>query len=207
MGNSLRDIVFLVLRAGWRRRFLIIVPILLLPPIGFAIGLHAAKTYEAHMTMLIQEPAKDSPYLDDLAVSTRLQERMPVLKSLVRNTQFIEAVATDVGLITEATPNAIRRKITDQIATGLTIELIGTDLVELLGTGLAVLAELGDTSVRYCSDVERTTGLRALARFPGVLEEGETGLSALPKRPAVLAIERSDAAKDTVVRSIKSYGV
>lgn len=131
MTYSLLDIVYLVTAAAWRRRFLILVPMLLLPPIGYAIGLHSTKTYEARMTMLVQEPAKESPYLDDLAVSTRLQERMPVLKSLVRNSQFIDTVATDVGLITSSTPGAKRLKIIEQIAAGLTIELVGTDLVDL----------------------------------------------------------------------------
>lgn len=131
MTKSLLDIAFLVTVAAWRRRFLIIVPMLLLPPIGYAIGLHSAKTYESRMTILVQEPSKESPYLDDLALSTRLQERMPVLKSLVRNPQFIETAATDVGLITPTTSSATRNKIIDQISAGLSIELVGADLVDL----------------------------------------------------------------------------
>jgi uncharacterized protein involved in exopolysaccharide biosynthesis len=129
--KSLLDIAFLITAAAWRRRFLIIVPVLLLPPIGYAIGLHSTKTYESRMTILVQEPSKESPYLDDLALSTRLQERMPVLKSLVRNPQFIETAATDVGLITPTSSSSARNKIIDQISAGLSIELVGADLVDL----------------------------------------------------------------------------
>ena len=131
MGRSVAEIVHLLLAGGWRRRFLICTPILLLPPIGFGVGLFAPKTYETHMTILVQELAKQSPYLGDLTVSTRLQERMPVLMSLVRNATSLENVAASLGLISEETPKGERDAVVARLSKGLTMQLIGADLVEL----------------------------------------------------------------------------
>jgi uncharacterized protein involved in exopolysaccharide biosynthesis len=131
MGRPVSEIVHLLLAAGWRRRFLICVPLLLLPPIGFVVGTFGAKSYEAQMTILVQEPAKLNPFLEDLAIGTRLMERMPVLASLAHSQQTLGTVATDLGLISTSTPKPARDAFTSNLSKNLTIQLIGEDLIEM----------------------------------------------------------------------------
>jgi len=52
-----------VLTAAWRRRYLIVTPMLVLPVLGGIAGHFAPKTYETKMTILIQEPGKLNPFL------------------------------------------------------------------------------------------------------------------------------------------------
>jgi polysaccharide chain length determinant protein (PEP-CTERM system associated) len=131
MGRPVSEILHLLLAAGWRRRFLICIPLLLLPPIALVVGVLGAKVYEAHMTILVQEPAKLNPFLEDLAVGTRLMERMPVLSSLAHSQQTLSTVAADLGLITPTTPKSERDALTSDFSRNLRIELIGEDLVEM----------------------------------------------------------------------------
>jgi len=131
MHRSRSEIVHFLVSVAWRRRFLICVPLLLLPAVGFAVGMFAPRTYVTHMTLLVQEPAKLNPYLGDLAVGTRLQERMPVITSLVRNPSGLEDVALALGRISPDTPKPVRDDVIRKLSKGLTIQLIGTDLVEL----------------------------------------------------------------------------
>jgi uncharacterized protein involved in exopolysaccharide biosynthesis len=131
VARSVSELIPLILAGAWRRRFLILVPILLLPPIGFAVGRFAPRTYETQMTILVQEPAKESPYLGDLAVGTRLEERMPVLTSLVMNERSLRDVLITLEKISETTPKAEQDRAISKLKGGLWIQLIGTDLVVL----------------------------------------------------------------------------
>lgn len=152
MNRSFPEIIHVAAAAGWRRRFLIAIPVLLLPLLGFAVGHFAPRTYETQMTVMVQEPAKQSPYLGDLAVGTRLQERMPVLSSLVHHSSVLENVALDLGEITDETSRAERDAAVSRLSNGLSIKLIGSDLVELRlrGSSLARLdRELSQIGTRF----------------------------------------------------------
>ena len=72
-----------------------------------------------------------------------------------------------------------------------------------LGCGLAVLAELGDSSIRYSSQLQRRSGLRVLARLPNVPEDRHPDLIRLPRKPGVLAVEHAGGG---LIHSIKSQG-
>ena len=151
MQRSRSEILHFIVSVGWRRRFLIGVPMLLLPAIGFAVGQFAPRTFVTYMTLLVQEPAKLNPYLGDSAVGTRLQERMPVITSLVRNPSGLEHVALALA---ESRPNAEADPGHGhpQAVAGLTIQLIGSDSVELRLSGdkedvlAEELAAIGDAS-------------------------------------------------------------
>jgi polysaccharide chain length determinant protein (PEP-CTERM system associated) len=131
MGRPVPEIIHLLLAAGWRRRFLICVPLLLLPPIGLLVGMFGAKTYEARMTVLVQEPAKLNPFLEDLAIGTKLMERMPVLSSLAHSQHTMGEVAADLGLLGPSTPKAERDALTGKLSNNLSINLIGEDLIDM----------------------------------------------------------------------------
>lgn len=70
---TLSQRIFIILESAWRRRYLIVLPIILMPFIGLTIAKLAPKHYDSHTSMLIQETAKMNPFLEDLAVSTMLK--------------------------------------------------------------------------------------------------------------------------------------
>lgn len=56
--NDLRENLSVLLHGAWRRRYMIVIPMLVLPVLGFIVSKLVPTTYVAHTSMLIQETAK-----------------------------------------------------------------------------------------------------------------------------------------------------
>ena len=87
--NTVSYRILIILAGGWRRRYAIAVPILVLPLIGLLIGVLSPKHYSSHTSMLIQETAKMNPFLEDLAVSAMLKDRIDALKTLLHSRHIL----------------------------------------------------------------------------------------------------------------------
>ncbi|MGF1725427.1 GumC family protein [Photobacterium nomapromontoriensis] len=120
-----------ILDSAWRRRYLIVLPMLILPIIGLVIGSIAPKRYQAHTSMLIQETSKMNPFLEDLAVSAMLKERMAALKTLLHSRHILGAVALERGFTQKDTPDAERDIIIQQLSSALSVQMIGKDLIRI----------------------------------------------------------------------------
>lgn len=131
MADTVITTVYLFAAGGWRRRYLICVPILLLPFLGLAAGKMLAKTYEARMTLLLQEPASLNPFLKDFSVATNIQDRMAGLISLARSEHILGAVVRDLKLVADDTGPVQVNRVVKDLAANLQVQLIGADLVEL----------------------------------------------------------------------------
>lgn len=121
-----------VFAAAWRRRYLILIPFLLMPIVGGAVGLLSPKTYQTHTTILIQEAAKQNPFLKDLTVETNLKERMAALQALLHSRHILGSVALKTGLINE---DMSGEEVTAKIAVlskSLEARLVGDDLVKII---------------------------------------------------------------------------
>ena len=81
--------VYLILMAAWRQRYLILIPIIIMPLVGGLIALTRGKIFDTHTTILVQETSKLNPFLEDLSVSTNLKERMSALNTLVHSLSLI----------------------------------------------------------------------------------------------------------------------
>jgi polysaccharide chain length determinant protein (PEP-CTERM system associated) len=81
--------------------------------------------------MLIQETAKLNPFLEDLAVSAMLKERISALKTLLHSRHILTAVAQKQGLIDEQTSPAQHDQIINQLSGALTIAMLGKDLIRI----------------------------------------------------------------------------
>lgn len=120
-----------LLAATWRRRYVILIPILLLPVLGLVVGIVTPKKYKAHTSMLIQETAKMNPFLEDLAVSSMLSERMAALETLLHSRHILGAVAEQRGLVTEQSSPEERDEIIAQLSKRLTVRMGGKDLIRI----------------------------------------------------------------------------
>ena len=121
----------LILAGGWRRRYIILAPIILLPIAGFFVGKLAPKTYKAHTSMLIQETALMNPFLEDLAVSSKLEDRIQGLKTLLHSRHILSEVAMERGVIDETTPATERDRQIAKLSGSLTVRMLGTELIRI----------------------------------------------------------------------------
>ncbi len=131
VGPAVVETLQVLLAAAWRRRYLIVLPMLLLPILGGIAGHFAPKTYEAKMTVLIQEPGKLNPFLEDLSVKTNLKDRMPALSALLTSRHVMQSVALDLGMIAADTPDKQIDRVVADLSSAVSVQLIGQELVEL----------------------------------------------------------------------------
>lgn len=115
----------------WRRRYVIALPILILPLAGLLISLSSPRVYKAHTSMLIQETAKMNPFLEDLAVSSMLKERYEALNTLLKSRHILSSVAIKLNLITEDSSAEARDYAIAKLAAGIDMRIVGKDLIRI----------------------------------------------------------------------------
>ena len=124
-------LIHLWMRTAWRRRYLFVVLLLLMPVAGFGVGLMSPKIYQSSMTVLIQETAKHNPFLEDLAVETRIADRIAALDALLHSRHILMGVAVDLEWVDQDTDVKEREEIVYGLARRLKLRLVGEELVEL----------------------------------------------------------------------------
>ena len=123
--------LFHLLHSGWRRRYLIITPLVVMPLAGLAIGALTPNSYKTFATILIQEPAMQNPFLKDLMVETNLKKRMDSLRALVHSRHILKDVATKQGMIGEDDDPIVKEETLAELSKSLTVSLIGHELVRI----------------------------------------------------------------------------
>lgn len=129
--NDLRSNLTAMLVGAWRRRYLIVLPMLILPILGLGVSRLLPTTYISHTSMLIQETAKLNPFLEDIAVSTMLKDRLSALSTLLKSRHVLYSVATEQGLIDQHTTDAQRDYIIGQLASQLSVHQLGKDFIQI----------------------------------------------------------------------------
>jgi len=124
---SNRQLVGRLMHAAWRRRFLLIVPALLLIPVSFAIALLVPGTYTAHTLLLLQEGEKGNPLARDAAVPGSMQQRVAGLEALLKSDQVLIPI---LDLPAGVDPKRISRALQD-LRKDLTLDLIGSDFISV----------------------------------------------------------------------------
>ncbi len=129
--NELKQRFLLIFLAAWRRRWVIIMPILVLPFVALGVSKLAPLSYTAHTSMLIQETAKMNPFLQDIAVSAMLNERLNAVQTLLKSRHILQKVALEQGLINENTTEAEKERVIQNIAAHLRVNQMGKDLLKI----------------------------------------------------------------------------
>jgi polysaccharide chain length determinant protein (PEP-CTERM system associated) len=177
VARSARDVFQSILAAGWRRRYAICVPILVMPFLGLAASLVAPKTYEAKMSVLVQEPARMNPFLNDISIGTNVKERMPALSALLRSEHVLGRVLLDLGELDLDADLKTRARAINELARAISVQLTGSELVDLRLRGRAA-AGLG----RKLEAVGTRFIERLLSPERGALVSSETFLDEQLKR-------------------------
>lgn len=195
---DLPGLIFTGVEAAWRRRYLIVVPVLLLPPVAWLAGGFAPKTYEARTTILVQETAKLNPFLNDLAVGPNLKERMPALNTLVHSAHILEAVLTDTGQLSAGAGEEEKTRRVRELSSAVSVELMGTDLVAFRirgGNPHGMAATLSALSKRFIDRLlapERSSITDSQTFLSQELHEREERLKAAQDSFAAFKLKNAD---------------
>lgn len=129
--KSLSFQLYYLLAGAWRQRYIILLPVVILPLVGIFIGVTSDKQYKAHTSMLIQETAKMNPFLEDLAVGTMLKDRMAALTTLLHSRHILRSVAEELNLIKSSTGQAEQDVVIAKLSQKLNIMMAGKDLIKI----------------------------------------------------------------------------
>ncbi|PSW19157.1 sugar transporter [Photobacterium sanctipauli] len=119
-----------LLQALWNHRYLLLLPMLIMPLLMTAGGAVKAKRYYAQTTILVQEAAMLNPFLEDLSISMNLKKRIKALRVLLHSQFVLEQVVLDLGLTPVGNRSQINA-VVNNLSSNLTVNLIGNDLVQL----------------------------------------------------------------------------
>ena len=120
-----------LLWAGWRRRYLIAVPIILMPFVGLGIGLFSEKKYETSTTILFQEASEHNPFLEDLAIATNLRSRMEALNALLHSRHILASVAWQRELLNKEMDEQEKARVIAELSKSLNAKLVGDNLIKI----------------------------------------------------------------------------
>ena len=132
MATSIISNVHLILAATWRHRYLIMGPVIVIPVVAILACLVTPRIWQTHTTILVQESAKMNPFLEDLSVSTDLENRITTLDTLLHSRHTLFNVAKDLSLINEETSDIQKDQLVKKLSAALKVKLIGKDLVQLV---------------------------------------------------------------------------
>ncbi len=193
----LAEVIHGLLAAAWRRRYVIALPVLLLPIVGGILGSFAPRSYEARMSVLIQDPAKFNPFLEDLTVRTNLRDRMEGLRALVTSRHVLVEVAKDLEMIPRDANDRQQSEAVRQLAGGISVQLVGQEMVELryrAGTPAGmdrILSRIGERFIERVRGPEDSS-LRSSTRFlEGQLREAQGELDAVETQLAAFKTEHA----------------
>lgn len=131
MSRTLSEIIPMAISGAWRRRYLIAIPIVVMPILGTLAALVTPKAYELRMTILVQDPSKLNPIMTDLAIGADLKDRMPSLQALLTSRHVLLDVLKDLGRIKPSTDAKSANVEVGNLSKALTSNLIGNELIEL----------------------------------------------------------------------------
>jgi len=118
-----------LVQAAWRRRFLVIVPVLLMIPLSIAAAFLLPRTYIARTLLVMQEGEQSNPLARDNPTPAVLNQRVQGLDALLKSDQvllpFVQGGDTKLPADT-----ASRQKI-EQLRRDLSLELVGSDFLEI----------------------------------------------------------------------------
>ncbi|KDN30011.1 MULTISPECIES: GNVR domain-containing protein [Vibrio] len=129
--NNLKTRLLQILYGAWRQRYVIVIPMLILPIVGLLVANLTPKKYDSHTSMLIQETAKMNPFLEDIAVSTMLKDRINALKTLLHSRHVLYSVAEDLELIDSNMSSIEQEQIINDLSQRLMVTQLGKDFLKI----------------------------------------------------------------------------
>ena len=130
--KSFMDVIRLMIETAWRRRYQLVVPVLIMLPCSILLAMVGPKTYIAKSLLQLQETGTSNPLGKEFTASnTKMQERMAGLQALMKSDRVLGNVYRDLfGETTAADSHQIAVWVRD-FSPDLSLDLIGTDFIEI----------------------------------------------------------------------------
>lgn len=198
----LTEVLHALLAAAWRRRYVIALPILLLPILGAVVGRLAPLSYETRMSVLVQDPTRFNPFMTDLTVRTNLRDRMDALKALLTSRHVLLGVAEDLGMLPPGADERAQAAAIAALAPNLSANLIGQELVELRYRARRpegmdrVLAKVGERFIERVRGPEDSSLRSSVGFLEEQVAEAQAQLSAAETALAAFKSENAQQLPD-----------
>lgn len=135
MNGSPLPIIMELLEIAWRRRYLILIPMLVMIPLSALFAIFAPKTYVARTLLLLQETSRDDILGKNSGSPVRMQDGFGGLQALLQSDYVLEsAVKEFYGSEIANDPKMLAYKVKD-FEDALSLELVGNDFLELTMKG------------------------------------------------------------------------
>lgn len=102
-----------------------------MPIIGIVVAKLSPDKYTSHTSFLIQETAKMNPFLQDIAVSTMLKDRISALSTLLKSRHILTSVAEEMQLIKPDMSNSQKEYIIKKLSNDLSISTLSKDFIKI----------------------------------------------------------------------------
>lgn len=191
----------LLVQAAWRRRWLLIIPILIMLPAGLAASKILPLNYVTRSLILLQESGETGPFTREPANAQFITagERLAALQALLLSDRVLGGVLDDLG-ITDPQARAIKL---GELRNTIWLESAGTNFVEIYHSGpnpTGLARQLENIMARFLEAL--VPGEYEPAAIQILLEKHARDLAAaqgsktdLERRQAELAIDSPAAAR------------
>nr|WP_086940421.1 sugar transporter [Thaumasiovibrio occultus] len=130
MRQRLFTLLYPILRALWSYRYLIVLPMLIMPLVLTAVGFLGTKSYRSHTTILVQETGLMNPFLEDLSIAINLKERMAALRVMLHSRLVLNEVIEQLELAPAENESAVSI-MREKLSAAIKVNLAGSDLIEI----------------------------------------------------------------------------
>jgi hypothetical protein len=133
MNRSPTQVVRFLVQAAWRRRWLLIIPILIMLPVGYAASKLMPLNYVTRSLMLLQETGDTGPLTREPANVQFItkEERLAALRALLLSERVLGGVLDDLG-ITDPPKRAVE---IGELRRTIWLEGAGTNFIEIYHSG------------------------------------------------------------------------
>jgi uncharacterized protein involved in exopolysaccharide biosynthesis len=128
---ALHENIKAVLRAAWRRRHLLCIPIVVMIPLSILASRIAPRVYEAKTILVLQETSKENPFLTEYSIGLNVKDRIAALTSLLGSEHILLSVLEELGEVRDGDDPAKAALKIRSLSKAITLKLTGSDLLEL----------------------------------------------------------------------------
>ena len=183
MAADLSHKLYDILAAGWRQRYVVAVPVFLMPILGGFVGAMTPPKFQSHTSLLIVETALQNPIMEDLAVKVSLPDRKAGLTEQLKSRSVIGKVVDDLELVPPGPEFERRREgMIGQLRGGLGVAFIGKDMLRITydarsaANMKAILQGISDQFVEQILAPERSALESSVQFLSDQLESQKVGL-------------------------------
>lgn len=133
--DLLRNGMRRIAEALWRRRYLLLTPVLAMLPLSLVAALVLPRSYEASALLLLQESARNNPFAGDSISPEFMQQKVPGLEALLKSEQVLVPAIQSIQAAGLRKPENDLPAAIRTLRRALSVELIGTDFLAIRLSG------------------------------------------------------------------------